>query len=65
MKDGETLAGVEKPVGYEHKFNFRLVQTLPRVVYDVEEGGTIGERVGKSGNLIVEPTLGDDEEDEE
>jgi FAS-associated factor 2 len=65
VKDGESLAGAEKPVGYEHKFNFRLVQTLPRVVYDVEEGGTIGERVGKSGNLIVEPILGDDEEDEE
>jgi FAS-associated factor 2 len=55
---------VQKPEGYEHKFDFRLVQTLPRVVYGVEEGGTIGEKVGRSGNLIVEP-IKDDDEDEE
>ena len=65
VKDGERLATATEPEGYTHKFDFRLVQTLPRVVYDVEEGGTIGERVGKSGNLIVEPILGDEEECEE
>lgn len=55
----------EKPSGYEHQFEFRLVQTLPRVVYGVEEGGNIGERVGKSGNLIVEPILVDDDDDDD
>jgi len=63
IKDGAVGGDVAKPEGYEHEFNFRLVQTLPRVVYDAAEGGTIGERVGKSGNLIVESIRG--EEDEE
>jgi FAS-associated factor 2 len=62
--EAHNWGNVEKPDGYEHKFDFRLVQTLPRVVYGVEEGGTIGEKVGRSGNLIVEP-IKDDEEDEE
>lgn len=64
VKDGAVDEKAEKPSGYEHKFDFRLVQTLPRVVFEVEGGGTIGERVGKSGNLIVEPILADDDDDE-
>ena len=60
---GESAQGPSKPDSYEHEFDFRLVSTLPRVVYDPESGGTIGERVGRSGNLIVEPiTDGEDEE---
>jgi FAS-associated factor 2 len=54
---------ISKPDAYEHEFKFCLVSTLPRVVYDLESGGTIGERVGRSGNLIVEPVSdGADEE---
>lgn len=63
VKDGAQMVSVSKPEGYEHKFDFRLVSTLPRVVYEPEQGGTIAERVGKSGNLIVEPIK--DDEDEE
>ncbi|MBE7180322.1 MAG: hypothetical protein INR71_03775 [Terriglobus roseus] len=36
---------------------------MPRQVYDVEGGGTIREKVGRSGNLIVEKVV--DDEDEE
>jgi FAS-associated factor 2 len=60
---GESAQGGSKPDAYEHEFDFRLVSTLPRVVYDPESGGTIGERVGRSGNLIVEP-IADGEDDE-
>jgi FAS-associated factor 2 len=63
LRDGTAAEEVSKPEGYEHEFKFRLVQTLPRVVYEVSEGGTIGERVGRSGNLIVEPIKGDEDED--
>ena len=62
-KEGE-VGKAEKPEGYDHKFDFRIVQTLPRSVFAVEEGGTIGERVGRSGNLIVEPILEEEEGDE-
>ncbi|TGO51978.1 hypothetical protein BCON_0150g00100 [Botryotinia convoluta] len=54
----------QKPEGYEHKYNFRLVQSIPREVYEIEGGGTIGERVGKSANLIVESIDDDDEDDD-
>jgi FAS-associated factor 2 len=63
LKDGSASEEVSKPEGYEHEFDFRLVQTLPRVVYEISEGGTIGERVGRSGNLIVEPIKGDEDEE--
>lgn len=63
LSDESNLEKNEKPQGYEHQFGFRLVQTMPRVVYAVEEGGNIGERIGRSGNLIVEP-ISVDEDDE-
>lgn len=65
IKDGAVLEGTTKPERYEHQYDFQLVSTLPRVVYSLSEGGTIGARVGKSGNLIVEPTTADEDEDED
>lgn len=65
LESGDAGEKSEKPAGYDHKFGFRLVQTLPRVVYGVEEGGSIGERLGRGGNLIVEPIMGEEEEEDE
>lgn len=61
LGDSESAEGVSKPGAYEHEFDFRLVSTLPRVVYDPASGGTIGERVGRNGNLIVESIADGDE----
>ncbi|KAH8654486.1 UBX domain protein [Tricladium varicosporioides] len=56
----------QQPTDYKHEFNFRLVSTLPRVVYEPDKDTTIGQKVGRSGNLIVESiTEEDDEESEE
>ncbi len=63
LKDGNEVESVSKPDDYEHKYDFRLVSTLPRVVYEPEHGRSIAERIGKSGNLIVEPIADDDEEE--
>ena len=63
LSDESVSTEVSKPEGYKHEFDFRLVQTLPRVVYEVAEGGTIGERVGRSGNLIVEQIKPDEDEE--
>ncbi|KAK5705888.1 UBX domain-containing protein 10 [Elasticomyces elasticus] len=57
--------GVEAPEGYEHEYKFRLVSPMPREVYDLEKGGRIRDRIGRSGNLIVEKVVGEDDEDEE
>ncbi|KAG6017253.1 hypothetical protein E4U43_001908 [Claviceps pusilla] len=63
---------VEAPAGYEHKYGFRIASTLPRVVYEPSASATMGETIGKSGNLIVEQILpqceeedGNEDEDEE
>ncbi|KAL8946111.1 MAG: hypothetical protein Q9222_007446 [Ikaeria aurantiellina] len=54
-----------KPRDYEHVYRFRLVSPLPRVVYPLSDGGSIGDKIGRSGNLLVEPIDDDDEDEEE
>ena len=53
----------QKPADYNHQYKFNMVSPMPRTVYDLNTGGVVGERIGKSGNLIVEPILEEDEED--
>ena len=67
LKDQVFASGqaVEQPQGFEHKYVFRMVSPMPRVGYDVTEGGSIGEKIGRSGNLIVEPISGEEESDDE
>lgn len=65
LQNGDIDEDIAQPDGYKHEFGFRIVQTLPRVVYEVDEGGSIGERIGRSGNLIVEEIKDDEEEGEE
>ena len=59
---------VAQPERYEHEYGFKLVSPMPREVYDLKAGGSIKQRIGRSGNLIVERTdleEDDDEEDED
>ena len=58
---GSELLKAEKPEGYEHEYKFRLVSPMPRVVYDLDFSDPISSRIGRSGNLIVEPIADDDE----
>ncbi|KAI1299696.1 UBX domain-containing protein [Xylaria venustula] len=53
----------EKPEGYVHEYGFRIASPLPRVVYEPDASATLGDRIGRSGNLIVE--LGTAESDSE
>ena len=61
----EDASAAAEPAGYEHKYNFRLVSPMPRVVYDVDAGGTVCSKVGRSANLIVELISEDDDDGEE
>ncbi|KAG5942496.1 hypothetical protein E4U53_007236 [Claviceps sorghi] len=63
--DDATAAAVEAPAGYEHKYGFRIASTLPRVVYEPSATATVGEKIGKSGNLIVEQVSPESEGEEE
>ena len=59
---GSASSHISEPEGFQHKYGFRLVSPMPRTVYDVEAGGTLGVEIGRSANLMVEPI--DDESDE-
>jgi FAS-associated factor 2 len=63
IQSGEVDEKVQEPKGFEHEYKFQLVSPVPREVYELKTGGTLKERIGRSGNLIVERIL--DEEDEE
>lgn len=66
LQSGESILGVEEPKKFQHEYKFQLVSPMPREVYDVKVGGTIKERIGRSGNLIVEKTdVESDDEGEE
>jgi len=56
-------SSVAEPGDFAHQYRFRLVSPMPRVLYNLEDAGTINDRIGRSGNLIVEPI--NDEEDED
>ena len=58
----EDFSAATKPIGYQHKYKFCLVSPMPRVVYDIESGGTVAGKLGRSGNLIVEPVNDEDDE---
>ncbi|OAA35779.1 UBX domain protein [Metarhizium rileyi] len=60
--DDEAGFTVEAPEAYEHQYSFRIASTLPRVVYEATTAATLGERIGKSGNLIVEEMSGVNDE---
>ena len=52
------------PLDYAHAYGFRLVSPMPREVYDAHGSGTVRQRIGRSGNLIVEKTIDDEEDDD-
>lgn len=55
-----------EPEGYAHVYKFQLVSPMPREVFDVDKRGSIRDRIGRSGNLIVEKTIDpEDDEDED
>jgi len=52
---------VDEPANYVHEYGFRLVSPMPRAVFELHNGGSIGERIGRGANLIVEPIEEDGE----
>jgi FAS-associated factor 2 len=52
---GDKSLDVQEPSGYTHEYGFRLVSPMPRTIYGLDQGGAVGDRVGRGANLIVEP----------
>ncbi|KAH6688918.1 UBX domain-containing protein [Plectosphaerella plurivora] len=51
----------EAPEGYKHEYDFRIASILPREVYEPSEDVTMREKIGRSGNLIVEAVVAEEE----
>ena len=64
MLDVNSSSQADPPSHYQHEYKFNLVSPMPRAVYDLASGGTVAERIGRSGNLIVESTIEEDDEEE-
>ncbi|CAG8407655.1 unnamed protein product [Penicillium salamii] len=54
-----------EPEGFVHEYAFRLVSPMPRVVYSLDEGGSIREKIGRGGNLLVEPIQDEDDDEDD
>ncbi|KAF2622520.1 hypothetical protein BU25DRAFT_210211 [Macroventuria anomochaeta] len=65
LQSGEDTGAVQEPAHFSHAYTFQLVSPMPREVYELSAGGTVKERIGRSGNLIVERIGGDDESEDE
>lgn len=52
------------PEGYEHVYGFRLASLMPREIFEPSKDKTLRETIGKSGNLIVEDILDEEEIDD-
>lgn len=55
----------EEPEGYKHEYKFRIASILPRTVYEPSSTTTMGDKIGRSGNLIVEPASVESEPESE
>ncbi|KAF7544656.1 hypothetical protein G7046_g9744 [Stylonectria norvegica] len=60
----ENAAGGDEPDNYEHNFKFKIASILPRMVYEPSTTVTIGEKIGRSGNLIIEDFSHDSEDED-
>ena len=62
LQDESRPTDVSPPEGFEHQYGFRLVSPMPRAVFAVDDGGTIRDKIGRGGNLLVEPIQDDDDD---
>ncbi|KAL0937887.1 UBX domain-containing protein [Colletotrichum truncatum] len=56
--------GTIQPEGYEHQYQFRIASIMPRIIYEPSKEETMGQKIGRSGNLIVEDVSPDVDSDE-
>lgn len=65
LQEGSHEKATAKPEGYEHKYGFRIASVMPRETFEPSKTATLGEKMGRGGNLVVEELLSDEGEEEE
>jgi FAS-associated factor 2 len=63
LQEGTMNEKAAEPEDYEHKYGFRIASVMPREAFEPSGTATVGEKMGRGGNLVVEE-LSPDEEDE-
>ena len=61
LQEGTGGAGAEKPRDYEHKYRFQIASLMPRETLEPSAATTVGEKLGRGGNLVVEEMSADEE----
>jgi FAS-associated factor 2 len=56
VQAGAVHEHISKPDGYEHNYAFRIASVMPRETFDPADTASLGEKMGRGGNLIVEDT---------
>jgi FAS-associated factor 2 len=62
LQDESVDEKVTEPAGYTHFYKFRIASIMPRETLEPSQTVTLGEKLGKGGNLVVEDISQDDEE---
>ncbi|MCJ1303427.1 hypothetical protein MMC08_006237 [Hypocenomyce scalaris] len=65
LQAGQSISETKEPQGYDHVYKFRLVAPMPRMVYDINNGGSLEARLGRSANLIVESITEEEDDDDD
>lgn len=63
VMQSESDIGGEQPDDYQHEYQFRIASTLPREIYEPSTSVTMSQKIGRSGNLIVEDIAWDSEDE--
>ena len=53
-----------RPDDYEHEYRFRIASPMPREVYEPSKTATLLEKIGRSGNLIIEQARAESDDEE-
>ncbi len=64
-EEGDGEVEEKPPAGYEHRYGFRIASVMPRETFEPSGEVTVGEKMGRGGNLVVEEGDSDDEDEEE
>ncbi len=65
LQEGVAEKGVEQPEDYEHVYGFRISSLIPRETLEPSKTVTVGAKLGRGGNLVVESLSAEDDEDDE
>jgi FAS-associated factor 2 len=65
LQEGVREKGAERPEDYDHKYGFQISSLMPRETLEPSKTVTLGAKLGRGGNLVVESLSADEEDDDD